>query len=53
MKTVQKFAPESGALTEQFDRATGKPVSCELAWSHAAMITAADSRRKAILALGL
>lgn len=53
MKTVQKFTPESGVLTEQFDRVTGVPVSCELAWSHAAMVTAADARRNAVRVLGL
>lgn len=53
MRTIRRFTPESGSLAEQFDRVTGEPVSCELAWSHAAMITAADARRKAIMALSL
>jgi glucoamylase len=42
------FLPESGALPEQLDRATGASRSAaDLAWSHAAFVTAVDSRDRA------
>jgi glucoamylase len=48
MRTVQAHAPPSGDLSEQFDRATGAQTSAKrLAWSYAAFITAAASRRRA------
>jgi glucoamylase len=48
MRTVQAFTPASGDLSEQFDRATGAQTSAkQLAWSYAAFITAASSRRQA------
>jgi glucoamylase len=52
MRTVQAFTPASGDLSEQFDRTTGAQTSAKrLAWSHAAFITAAASRRRAVLAI--
>jgi glucoamylase len=48
MRTVQAHAPASGDLSEQFDRTTGAQTSAKhLAWSYAAFITAAASRRRA------
>jgi glucoamylase len=46
MRTVQVYTRPSGDLSEQFDRATGAQISAKhLAWSYAAFITAAASRR--------
>ena len=51
MRTVQAYTPASGDLSEQFDRATGAQISAkQLAWSYAAFITAAASRRRAVQA---
>ena len=48
MRTVQACTPPSGDLSEQFDRTTGVQTSAKhLAWSYAAFITAAASRRQA------
>jgi glucoamylase len=48
MQTVRAFTPASGDLSEQFDRTTGAQTSAKhLAWSYAAFITAAASRRRA------
>ena len=52
MRTVQAYAPPRGDLSEQFDRATGAQTSAKhLAWSYAAFITAAASRRQAAQAI--
>jgi glucoamylase len=52
MRTVQAHTPPSGDLSEQFDRATGAQTSAKhLAWSYAAFITAAASRRQAAQAI--
>jgi glucoamylase len=52
MRTVQAYTPASGDLSEQFDRATGTQTSAKhLAWSYAAFITAAASRRRAVRAI--
>jgi glucoamylase len=52
MRTVQAYTPPSGDLSEQFDRATGAQTSAKhLAWSYAAFITAAESRRQAAQAI--
>jgi glucoamylase len=52
MRTVQAFTPSTGDLSEQFDRATGAQTSAKhLAWSYAAFITAAASRRQAARAI--
>jgi glucoamylase len=52
MWTVQAFTPASGDLSEQFDRTTGAETSAKhLAWSYAAFITAAASRREACRAI--
>jgi glucoamylase len=49
MATVRAHTPASGVLSEQFDRTTGRQTSAKnLAWSHAALATAAASRRKAL-----
>ncbi len=53
MATVATYAPATGELAEQFDQATGAPSSAkDLAWSHAAFITAFGSRREAVEARG-
>jgi glucoamylase len=42
---VQKYTPSNGGLSEQFDKATGSPVSAvDLTWSYAAFLTATDRR---------
>jgi glucoamylase len=52
MRTVQTYTPSGGDLSEQFDRATGAQTSAKhLAWSYAAFITAAASRRQAAQAI--
>jgi glucoamylase len=52
MRTVQAFTPASGDLSEQFDRTTGAQTSAKhLAWSYAAFLTAAASRRRAAQAI--
>ena len=52
MRTVEAFTPASGHLSEQFDRTRGAPTSAKhLAWSYAAFITAAASRRRACQAM--
>jgi glucoamylase len=52
MRTVQAYTPPSGDLSEQLDRATGAQTSAKcLAWSYAAFITAAASRRQAAQAI--
>jgi glucoamylase len=52
MRTVQAYTPASGDLSEQFDRTTGRQISAKhLAWSYAAFITAAASRRRAAQAI--
>jgi glucoamylase len=46
LETVRAFTPESGELSEQFDRSGGQQTSAKnLAWSHAGLITAVDARR--------
>jgi glucoamylase len=51
MATVRAFTPASGELSEQFDQETGVQTSAKsLAWSHAALITAATSRTAALAA---
>lgn len=53
MATVRAHTPASGALSEQFDRTTGRQTSAkDLAWSYAALVTAAASRRKALREIG-
>jgi glucoamylase len=52
MRTIQAYTPRSGDLSEQFDRRTGDQMSAkQLAWSYAAFITAAASRRQAAQAI--
>ncbi len=52
MRTVQAYTSPSGDLSEQFDRTTGAQTSAKhLAWSYAAFITAAASRRRAAQAI--
>ena len=52
MRTVRAFTPESGELSEQFDRTTGEQRSAKhLSWSYAAFITAAASRAAACQAI--
>jgi glucoamylase len=52
IRTVQAYTPAEGDLSEQFDRTTGAQASAKhLAWSYAAFITAAASRRRAVQAI--
>jgi glucoamylase len=47
-RTVRAFTPDSGELSEQFDRNTGAQTSAKhLSWSYAAFITAAAGRAAA------
>jgi glucoamylase len=49
MATVRGLTPADGALSEQVDRATGAQVSARhLAWSYAAFLVAARTRRQAL-----
>ncbi len=49
MATVAAFTPDSGDLSEQFDQTSGAQSSAKnLAWSHAALITACSSRAAAL-----
>jgi glucoamylase len=46
LETVRAFTPPSGELSEQFDQRTGVQRSApQLAWSYAAFISCAESRR--------
>jgi glucoamylase len=46
---VQKHTPASGALSEQFDRNSGKPLSArDLTWSYAAFLTATKRRAASV-----
>lgn len=48
LETVRAFTPESGDMSEQFDQRTGEQTSAKhLAWSYAAFISCAASRRAA------
>jgi glucoamylase len=52
MRAVRAYAPASGDLSEQFDRTTGAQTSAkQLAWSYAAFLSAAASRRRAVQAI--
>lgn len=45
MAFLRRYLPDSGMLPEQLDRQSGAPRSArDLAWSHAAFVTAADAR---------
>jgi glucoamylase len=47
LETVRAFTPPSGDLSEQFDQRTGVQRSAQqLAWSYAAFISCAESRRR-------
>jgi glucoamylase len=49
LRTVRAHAPLDGKLAEQFDRHSGAPSSArDLAWSHAALITARAARRSTL-----
>ncbi|MCL5778676.1 glycoside hydrolase family 15 protein [Limibaculum sp. FT325] len=46
LAAVRHHAPPDGRLPEQIDGTTGAPASCpDLTWSHAALISAVESRR--------
>jgi glucoamylase len=48
LATVRAYTPAGGELSEQFDRSTGAQTSArQLAWSHAAFISAVAARRAA------
>jgi glucoamylase len=45
LETVRRFTPESGLMSEQFDRTTGAQTSAkDLAWSYAAFLSCVRSR---------
>jgi len=51
MRTVMRFTPDSGVLSEQFDQNDGRQTSARrLTWSYAAFITAVSARRQAVTA---
>jgi glucoamylase len=53
LATVRRYTPESGALSEQFDRSTGAQRSARhLSWSYAAFVTASAARTRAGAASG-
>src|SRR6185437_11512800 len=48
LRTVRRYTPPAGELSEQFDQTTGAQSSArELSWSYAAFITAVAARRQA------
>jgi len=48
LRTVRRYTPASGELSEQFDQRTGDQSSARaLSWSYAALITAAAARQRA------
>ncbi|SJZ53840.1 glycoside hydrolase family 15 protein [Consotaella salsifontis] len=48
LKTARAFTPPSGELSEQFDQTDGRQTSAkDLAWSHAAFLTATHRREQA------
>ena len=50
LATVRAYTPADGALSEQFDQASGVQTSAkQLAWSHAAFISCVAARRAALL----
>lgn len=49
LRTVRRYTPGSGELSEQFDQRSGLQTSArQLAWSHAALISCVAARRAAI-----
>ncbi|KAK6224731.1 glycosyl hydrolase family 15 [Colletotrichum tabaci] len=45
IEVAQKYTPANGSLAEQFDKATGAPLSArDLTWSYASFITMAERR---------
>ncbi len=49
MALIREVIPDGDAIPEQFDRATGAPVSClGLSWSAAAFVGAASARARAL-----
>lgn len=47
--TAREFVPGSGDMSEQFDQTTGAQTSAlNLAWSHAAFLTAWQARKAAV-----
>lgn len=50
MSIVQKYTPSNGAMSEQFDKSSGSPLSAaDLTWSYAALLTAVAARNQASL----
>ncbi len=46
---ARRWLPADGTIPEQLDRCSGAPVSArDLAWSHAALLTAWEARREAL-----
>jgi glucoamylase len=49
LRTVRRYTPPNGEMSEQFDQRTGLPNSAkELSWSYAAFISCVDARRRCI-----
>jgi glucoamylase len=45
VEVVQSYTPSNGGLSEQFDKASGVPLSAaDLTWSYASALTAFDAR---------
>ncbi|KAF8162773.1 glycoside hydrolase family 15 protein [Crassisporium funariophilum] len=45
LSIIAKFTPENGAISEQFDKKNGAPISAvDLTWSYAALLTAFAAR---------
>ncbi len=52
MAAIRNFVPADGALSEQIDRFTGQQTSArQLSWSHAAFVSTARLRRRALAQL--
>ena len=49
LDAARRYVPDSGALSEQFDQASGTQTSAKnLTWSYAAFLTAWDARQAAL-----
>ncbi len=53
LRTLRRLTPPAGDMPEQYDKSSGVPVSTRnLAWSHAAFISAASAREAVAAGLG-
>jgi glucoamylase len=52
LRTVRRYTPANGELSEQFDQRTGRQTSAKhLSWSYAAFLTCTEARRAAVRAV--